>query len=173
VSKSIYRYCRAHAANHRRTVVRRYSEPPTPQPTPCRVWQGWVDANGYGVRNGQRLHRWVMEQVHGPIPEDMIVMHLCDNPPCFRYDHLRIGTTAENNADRSAKGRTSRAVKNPHWLHKTGEQHTQAKLTAEQVRQIRARLANRQKGYLLAEEYGVSTATISLIKNRHIWTDLA
>jgi len=39
------------------------------------------------------------------------VRHECDNPPCFRYDHLVVGTVAENNADRSAKGRSANQKK--------------------------------------------------------------
>jgi len=37
--------------------------------------------------------------------EGQIVRHLCDNPACFRYDHLAIGTQADNLADMAAKGR--------------------------------------------------------------------
>jgi hypothetical protein len=103
------------------TVVRSVKDhpSPTPQPTPCRLWQGAVDNHGYGTwhryergegprrgaRNKVRPHRWVVEQIHGPLRPDQVIMHLCDNPLCFRYDHLRIGTTAENNADMIAKGR--------------------------------------------------------------------
>lgn len=88
--------------------------PPTPQPTPCRLWQGPVDKYGYGsmkqyLPNGHRrtvkAHRWVVEQIHGFLAPDQVVLHLCDNRLCFRYDHLRIGTVAENNADMKAKGR--------------------------------------------------------------------
>jgi len=113
-----------------------------------------------------------MEQVHGPIAEGMVVMHLCDNPPCYRYDHLRIGTVAENNADRAAKNRSRAGWENPFWLHKRGQEHSQAKLTEDQVRSIRHRLAQGEKGYVLAAEFGVSKATVSLIKNRKLWTDL-
>lgn len=79
---------------------------PTPQPTPCRIWQGQV-RKGYGYRgDGSRVHRWVMEQALGrPLTDQEVVMHLCDNRPCFRFDHLRVGTIAENNADMVAKGR--------------------------------------------------------------------
>ena len=91
---------------HRRTALTHPA--PTPLPTPCVLWQGAANG-GYGTRlTGERksyLHRWVWEQVHGPIPEGMVVMHRCDNPPCFRYDHLRLGTHADNVADRIAKGR--------------------------------------------------------------------
>jgi hypothetical protein len=37
--------------------------------------------------------------------EGKVVMHLCDNKLCYRYDHLRIGTHSENHADMMSKGR--------------------------------------------------------------------
>ena len=85
--------------------------------TPCREWMGARTTAGYGeYRPGGRrhkgvtrktvyLHRWIWEQVNGPIPEGMHVMHRCDNPACFRLDHLRLGTRADNMADMAAKGR--------------------------------------------------------------------
>ena len=77
--------------------------------TPCRVWRG-SNNRGYGTRriDGKMvyLHRWVVAQIHGwEAIEGKVVMHLCDNPGCYRYDHLRIGTQAENCADRDQKGR--------------------------------------------------------------------
>lgn len=96
-------------------VRRAYNHPPTenitPLDTPCREWQGGRVGVGYGSfsRQGRRqmVHRWVWEQVNGPIPDGMIVMHLCDNPPCFRYDHLVLGTLKANTADREAKQRNN------------------------------------------------------------------
>jgi hypothetical protein len=44
--------------------------------------------------------------IHGDIPAGKIVLHRCDNPKCCRPDHLQIGTIADNNHDRDAKGRT-------------------------------------------------------------------
>lgn len=89
--------------------------PPTPQPTPCVLWQGAVDAYGYGSMkqyfpNGHKrtvkVHRWVIEQAEDRLlnPAET-VLHLCDNPPCYRVSHLKVGTIAENNADARAKGR--------------------------------------------------------------------
>ena len=78
--------------------------------TPCREWQGARTKNGYGERrvNGKvtYLHRWVWESINGPTSEH--VLHRCDNPPCFRYDHLFVGTHADNMADMAAKGRASK-----------------------------------------------------------------
>lgn len=97
------------------SVVREYRDYPAPTPVPgtgiCRIWQGALDADGYGVLVGgvpnnkgvphrkMRAHRWVWEAVHGPIPPGMVVRHRCDNRPCFRLSHLELGTVAENNAD--------------------------------------------------------------------------
>ena len=85
--------------------------------TPCResvVRKG----PGYGAhRNQQYLHRWVWEQINGPIPAGMEVMHLCDNRRCFRYDHLRLGTHAENMGDMRAKRRDRNGKERDHCIH--------------------------------------------------------
>lgn len=78
----------------------------------CWPWMGPRDIRGYGSwgashhRQRGSAHRRAWELTHGPIPEAMVIMHLCDNPPCCRPDHLRPGTHADNHADRMAKGRT-------------------------------------------------------------------
>lgn len=85
---------------------------PTPQPTPCRLWQGAVDSDGYGHmadRNRGRghkkyAHRWVWEAVHGPIPVGLVVRHKCDNRVCIRLSHLELGTVADNNRDAQERG---------------------------------------------------------------------
>jgi hypothetical protein len=75
----------------------------------CREWQGARTAGGYGERkiDGKMtyVHRWVWEQVYGPIPPGSHVMHSCDNPPCFLLAHLSLGTAATNGRDASAKRR--------------------------------------------------------------------
>ena len=53
-----------------------------------------------------------MELVHGPEAiAGKVVMHACDNPPCYRYDHLRIGTQQDNVDDKYAKGRGRKRLK--------------------------------------------------------------
>ena len=87
--------------------------------TPCREWQGHRNRAGYGNRNPQTkdrsfksglVHRQIIEMVGtdqygNPLEDGLVVMHLCDNPACYRYDHLRVGTVAENVADTVAKDR--------------------------------------------------------------------
>ena len=81
--------------------------------SPCREYPVRTGA-GYGTRRTVRedgtrelvaVHRWVWEQINGPIPVGMVVMHTCDNPPCFLYEHLMLGTRSDNQRDMIAKGR--------------------------------------------------------------------
>jgi hypothetical protein len=66
----------------------------------CWEWQGSRNPRGYGSVswNGrlERTHRisWSLE--NGAIPNHLIVMHLCHNPPCVRPEHLALGTTSSN-----------------------------------------------------------------------------
>ena len=78
----------------------------------CWLWTGWMGARGYGkvyVSGGSGpttgAHRLSMI-LHGQaVPDESVVMHKCDTPSCINPDHLRVGTQAENNADKMAKGR--------------------------------------------------------------------
>lgn len=89
----------------------------------CWVWQGWTTKNrnikpgqrgypwgGYRGTHG-RLHRFVLAMEIGPLPKDMVVMHICDNPPCINPNHLRLGTHAENKLDSVRKGRARGPLK--------------------------------------------------------------
>jgi len=72
----------------------------------------WRDRQGYGRKKvGSRTvlaHRHAWELANGLVPEGLCVLHRCDNPPCINPDHLFLGTRADNNADRDAKGRSKR-----------------------------------------------------------------
>lgn len=132
--------------------------------TGCWEWQGVRSPDGYGryyPAMGIKLqaHRHAYALVHGPIPNDLCVLHRCDNPACCNPAHLFLGTRTDNAADRQAKGRTRtgtlRGVDNPG-----------AKFTADDVRSIRARVASGETRTALAREYGVSLTAISLITRR-------
>lgn len=75
------------------------------------------------------VHRLVYFLLTGERPE--IVMHRCANPACIEPSHLRGGTQIENVADRDAKGRR-KGIRNGF-----GEKHHSAKLTEQDVRDIR------------------------------------
>jgi hypothetical protein len=78
----------------------------------CIEWTGQRLPSGYGrvwdpVRKRRELvHRIAYAETFGPIPDGMCVCHTCDNPPCHNPAHLWLGTKADNNRDRAAKGRS-------------------------------------------------------------------
>ena len=70
------------------------------QDTNCWVWYGELNRNGYGRVwvQGKRLmaHRVVYESTRGPIPDGMVLDHLCRNRRCCNPDHLEPVTVKEN-----------------------------------------------------------------------------
>ena len=77
----------------------------------CWEWQGSRKGGGYGsigIKGGTvAAHRasWVL--TNGAIPDNLWVLHKCDNPPCVRPDHLFLGTRLDNVRDMCAKGRNA------------------------------------------------------------------
>jgi HNH endonuclease len=75
----------------------------------CWEWQAGCFDNGYGAfwlrRKLWKAHRvaWLIQ--FGEIPDDLKVLHKCDNPRCVRPSHLFLGTDADNMHDRDRKGR--------------------------------------------------------------------
>ncbi len=169
VAKRTAKRCRRCSyANQRCSTLRRSKDfpPPTPQATPCLIWQGSLDRRTrYGSRGSspRRAHRLALvmageDQFGTPYSDDLLVMHLCDNPPCFRFDHLRLGTHDENMADAVSKGRTS-----------SGDRRPTSRLTRVDVEEIRRRLDDGETGVALSLAFGVSTSTISKIKTNQTW----
>ena len=132
----------------------------------CWEWKGSVaGGTGYGCFYDGRAystHRYSWELHHGPVPPGLCVLHHCDNRRCVRPDHLWLGTKAENSRDMATKGRENV----PGYK---GEEHGEAKLTNEQVREIRASTGT---GVSLAARFGVSPSLVSLIRRRKAWTHL-
>src|SRR4249920_397573 len=77
-------------------------------PDGCWPWIG-AKSNEYGSMyvegRRQRAPRISWEIHNGEIPIGLHVLHKCDNPPCVRPDHLRLGTHAENMHDMVVRGR--------------------------------------------------------------------
>ena len=104
---------------------------------------------------------WLL--TYGPIPERMYVCHHCDNRRCVRPDHLFLGTATDNQQDAIRKGRAR---------HASGESNGQAKLTLNDVQEIRATRAHRYHSSVsdLAYQYGVHRTTIYKIMKGKTWS---
>ena len=84
----------------RRPVADRFWEKVTKIDT-CWLWVGCLrHPSGYGAfynRNTMvHAHRWSYEQVHGPIPADLQIDHLCRVRHCVNPAHLEAVTQREN-----------------------------------------------------------------------------
>lgn len=145
---------------------------------PCWVWTGWCLEKGYGVieYKGRRIrtHRAAWILFKGPIPDGLCVLHSCDNPPCCYPEHLWLGTDLENVADMVSKGRAASGDRSGARTHRErrprGQRHPQAKLTDNDVLEIRA--ASHLSYGARARLYGVERTTISAIVRRKSWTHL-
>lgn len=73
--------------------------------TPCILWAGTRNPDGYGKRGDNYAHRLAWEAAFGPIPPGLCVLHRCDVRPCVNPEHLFLGTKGDNARDREAKGR--------------------------------------------------------------------
>lgn len=99
----------------------------------CWVWIGHISREGYGKiqANGDaRLaHRISWELHRGPIPDGMMMDHLCRNRRCVNPDHLEVVTPAEN----MKRGMSPTAI-----AHKTERCRQGHDLRAHGYRRIRA-----------------------------------
>lgn len=66
----------------------------------CWNWGGTVMKNGYGYLHvsgkNVRAHRWSYEHHVGPIPDGLVIDHLCRNKLCVNPEHLEPVTPGEN-----------------------------------------------------------------------------
>jgi hypothetical protein len=131
----------------------------------CWEWQAKRDTRGgYGYFSAGyksiRAHRWIYQLVHGPIADDAVVRHKCDNPACVNPRHLELGTHADNKQDQIERGRLP---------NRQGEKHPMAKLNQEIVLDIRRRAAAGQPNPSIANGIGISTKLVGQIVRRETW----
>lgn len=176
VGRGVYcsRSCAARDLNPRHDVPSRFWSKVL-KSDGCWEWQAGRLSSGYGMFwRGDRsygAHRVAFELAYGPISDGLFVCHHCDNPACVRPDHLFLGTQKDNRIDcvrkgRQAKGGTYWSAKSPEKLRR-GEDHHWAKLTAEQVHEIRTH--TEVTGADMARRLGISRTTVYDIRNHKIW----
>ena len=120
----------------------------------CYEWLGPKNANGYGTftirdAGGQHLAHRVAYRIHnGAIPNELRVLHSCNNRACVRIEHLMADTQARNMYDASVQGRMY-------------------KLTKEQISEILKLYVPYKYGQMkLAKQFAVCENTIMAVLHR-------
>ena len=130
----------------------------------CNIFTGCKDDCGYGRINKEgklvRLHREMWALHNGTIPPEMCVCHACDNPACINPNHLFLGTHQDNMTDKAKKGRVKDTK---------GQMNPAAKLTSQNVVEIRCLLKTGRTAYGIARDYGVSGECVLDIKHNRTW----
>lgn len=119
------------------------------------------------VGRKMRLTHRISYEVHrGDIPDGLCVLHRCDTPACVNPAHLFLGTHSDNANDKVSKGRARG------W-DSSGERNPAAKLSADQVRQVRRLLAvGGMSKTAIARQFGVSQQLVSAINSGEAWSSL-
>lgn len=130
----------------------------------CLIWP-FARANGEYASihlDGRRqvVSRVVCQEVNGEQPTpDHEAAHSCGNGilGCVAQNHLSWKTPVENQFDRLG-----------HGTHNRGERSGQAKITRDDVKNIRS-LEGKMSHRLIASKFGISTGYVSHILTRRNW----
>lgn len=132
----------------------------------CWEWTGATTEWGYGkLRYGGHdlsAHRCSYEYAFGRLPNDLWVLHKCDNPPCVNPAHLFLGTPKDNTQDMYRKGRAPR-------LGAVGEANVSASITEEDVLAIRFAFADGVSPSELSNRFGLTTSGINSVIRGKTW----
>jgi DNA-binding transcriptional regulator YiaG len=144
----------------------------------CWEWRGAKSQNrgktkGYGKwwlpgqgKRGQalytnRLMYCFSRRVTMSSIKELNILHECDNPPCVRPSHLRLGTMADNIVDMISKQRMHR-----------GSARGMAKLNEQQAVEIRELQVLGISRKSIAVRFGVSESTIRALEEGRTWTHI-
>lgn len=131
----------------------------------CLEWPFAQYPNGYGHINFEGLettaHRAMCRIAHGePDKPELDAAHSCHNRSCCNPQHLRWATRVENMADKLESG-----------TDPVGERNGAAKISAADVRQIRA-LCGTMRMRDIGALFGITISNVSAIHLRKSWAHL-
>lgn len=123
----------------------------------CWFWRQAKDKQTHWNFLGTSIYRVVWTIFNGPVPEELWVLHKCNNHACVNPRHLYVGTPKQNVRDMLKQG-----SKPDGYL----------KLNADQVREIRKSWAKNSahgEQTRLAKLYNVSPSLIYNIVYRNVY----
>lgn len=136
---------------------------------PCFEWAGHRHRLGYGQFNvhicgknkAMQAHRAAYLFYYGELPDDLSILHSCDNRGCVNPFHLRPGNASDNAIDRESRGR---------GVNNTGENNGRAILNWDMVRSIRQERQSGARVVDLMRKYSmVRFRTIEAILGNKTW----
>lgn len=140
----------------------------------CAIWTRATNGISEAGRGGYPLislndkgkrkyaHRLSYELHKGQIPNGMMVCHSCDVRACVNPNHLFVGTGKENSDDRDRKGRGI-------FHGAPGERNRKARLTAEDVTNIRRMRKEGFSVHYLADLYKITSGYVWNLCSRNAW----
>ena len=138
-------------------IIRFSSKYVVDEETGCWNFTGRLDKKGYGRFRKDKMvfaHRFSYEYYVGPLDDNLVICHECNNTKCCNPEHLRQDTRSSNSYDMLKSGRNPRQ-----------------KLSIEEVKQIKKELKHYYRGQCtdLAHFYKVDPMLISQIKRGIVW----
>ena len=115
---------------------------------------GRIVIKGPNGAQSYAAHRLALEVSGTEIKAGQIVRHTCHSPQCINPRHLQTGTHKENAKDRVEAGRCAT---------QKGASNGNAKTTASQRAEIRARRKGGETLKTIAQDYGIHFSTVSAI----------
>jgi hypothetical protein len=137
-------------------------------PDDCWPWTASCHKNGYGqFFDGTRMttaHRFGFLLRGGKLAPGECVLHKCDNPPCQNPTHWFAGTQRDNAEDREQKQRGN---------HPQGERSGHARLSEQDVVEIRKRYQTGEHAQAIADAYGLASLSyVYMIVKGQKWKHL-
>ena len=141
----------------------------------CWLWKAGTDKDGYGrikiTKKNRMAHRIAWIVCYGSIPNGLLVLHHCDNPPCCNPKHLFLGTEKANSQDMLSKGRQSKVGNRAHNRGvQAGSNHHNSLLQEWEVMLIRIYCQRgKESQRAIGTRFGITNQHVSGIKRRRIW----
>jgi hypothetical protein len=154
------------------TIARFWSKVSKRGSDDCWEWSAGCDEHGYGrfrlnrPRRVRRAHIVSYELSTGPA-KGLFICHSCDNPPCCNPRHLWRGSHDDNMADMVVKCRSKAPPSS-----RPGVDNANARLTDDDVMQIKRMIARGEQNIVIAPLFGVTHSMVSRIKLGKAWTHI-